>query len=428
MPSSKPLSFWWVRLLLLCSFALGSTTYAQPSYEEDMARQRAQERQIMEDGIRQGAEAAQQSEYQQSTPHRWVSNHIAVAWHPDVMDVWASWQQDSKQAAEADALGACTAYMGPGCTIASSGYNISIAVSQGPDGFLFVAWGETKAKAKKNSLDQCGRPNCINKHLFSVEAAWLPVDEFMHHYPPLHTYFPQPKEKYRYGLVGWPKSVVDPKWQGKAWLITGSDNFESAKNKMLTKCKQDTGSDCDVFMTSGNTHLIQYLNNSTGIASWAVDFSKAEAEKQMTKACKKAKEKCSILNSYDAITPRDLIIDSPIARVRGYLAIAWPKKNKADEKLVVSTGHDELSTAKATALKECQKVNQAECTLVDENLDDGTYTHLGLYLDEKKSLRWYFGFNEKAIEKTAASDCTGCKMAAMLDARKKKNLVKNLAL
>lgn len=422
MSSAKSKTMQLINGIFVGSIALASIAYAQPSYEEDMARQRAQERQIMEDGIRQGAEAAQ-PQYQDSTPHRWVSNHLAVSWHPDATDVWASWQHSEAKEAEAAALAACSAVMGSGCTIASSGYNSSIAIAQGPDGFLYVAWGEDKSKAKKNVLTQCVRPNCTIKHLFAVEASYLPVDEFLHHYPPSHSYSPKKIETYSYGIVGWPKSAVDPKWQGKVWLVTGGKNFEATKKQLLDRCKKDTGVDCDISQTTGNTHLIQFVNNSTGLISWAVDFSKSDAEKQMKNACKKTGDKCSLINIFDAKTPRELVVDSPVMRVRGYLAMAWPKKSQANEKLAISMGHDDLAVAKSTALTECKKANNAECKLVDENLDDGTYVQLGLYMDEKRSLRWYFGFNEDAIKKMASTDCVSCRLVSIIDARKKKNIL-----
>lgn len=421
MPSVKSKAMQLLNWIFVGSIALVSMAYAQPSYEEDMARQRAQERQIMEDGIRQGAEAAQ-PQYQESTPHRWVSNHLAVVWHPDATDVWASWQHSEGKEAEAAALAACSADMGVGCTIASSGYNSSIAVAQGPDGFLYVAWGEDKDKSKKNVLKQCNRPNCVIKHLFSVEAEWLPVDRFMVHLPQ-DNYSPRNLGTYSYGMVGWPKAAVDSKWQGKVWLVTGGKNFEATKKQLLDRCKKDTGVDCDISQTTGNTHLIQFVNNSTGLISWAVDFSKSDAEKQMKNACKKTNDKCSLLNSFDAKTPRESVVDSPVMRVRGYLAMAWPKKSQAKEKLAISMGHDDLAVAKSTALAECKKANNTECELVDENLDDGTYVQLGLYMDEKKSLRWYFGFNEDAIKKMASTDCASCKLVSIIDARKKKNIL-----
>jgi hypothetical protein len=421
MPSTKSKALQLIHRIFFGAIALTSIAYAQPSYEEDMARQRAQERQIMEDGMQQGAAAAQE-QYQDTTPHRWVSNHIAVAWHPEANDVWASWQHDEAKAAEATALAACNAVMRAGCTIASSGYNSSIAVAQNPDGFLYVAWGENKGKAKDNVLTQCVRPNCAIKHLFSVEAEWLPVDQFMYHLPQ-DNYSPKTIETYRYGIVGWPKTAVDAKWQGKVWLVTGGKDFESTKKQFLDRCKKDTGVDCDIGQTSGNTHLIQFVNNSTGLISWASDFSKADAEKQMKKACKKTGDKCSLLNTFDAKTPRELVIDSPVMRVRGYLAMAWPKKSQANEKLAISTGHEDLATAKSTALAECKKANKSECKLVDENLDDGTYVLMGLYMDETKSLRWYFGFNEDAIKKMVSGDCASCKLISLVDARKKKNIL-----
>ena len=103
--------------------------------------------------------------------------------------------------------------------------------------------------------------------------------------------------------------------------------------------------------------------------------------------------------------------------------MAWPKKSQANEKLAISTGHDDLAIAKSTALAECKKANHAECKLVDENLDDGTYVLMGLYMDETKSLRWYFGFNEDAIKKMVSSDCASCKLISLVDARKKKNIL-----
>ena len=85
----------------------------------------------------------------------WVSNYVAVAWHPNASDVWAIWNAQSEEQAKEGALRLCTVAMSDGCTIAKAASNTSIAIARAPDGTLWSGWGETPRKAKNDVLASC---------------------------------------------------------------------------------------------------------------------------------------------------------------------------------------------------------------------------------------------------------------------------------
>lgn len=93
--------------------------------------------------------------------HYPVTNFIAVAIHPDLNDVWATWGQYQRRAAETVVLDACAKTMGGGCRIARSGYNITIAVGLDGAGKTITEAGSSRKEAR-NALNAMCKPKGLS--------------------------------------------------------------------------------------------------------------------------------------------------------------------------------------------------------------------------------------------------------------------------
>jgi hypothetical protein len=87
--------------------------------------------------------------------HYPVTNFIAVATHPDLNDVWATWGQYQRIAAEAVVLDACEKTMGGGCRIVRSGYNITVVVGLDGAGKIVTSVGNNRKDAKNALTATC---------------------------------------------------------------------------------------------------------------------------------------------------------------------------------------------------------------------------------------------------------------------------------
>jgi hypothetical protein len=86
-----------------------------------------------------------------ATTHYPVTNFIAVAGHPGLNDVWATWGQYQRKAAETVVLDACEKTMGGGCQILRSGFNTTVAVGLDGAGKIVTELGNSR-KAARNAL------------------------------------------------------------------------------------------------------------------------------------------------------------------------------------------------------------------------------------------------------------------------------------
>lgn len=403
----------------------------QRQYEQDMSRQRAEHQRNTEQGARMQQDAERQRMENTRQPpgggpggaaSATVYAHVAVAWHPDASDVWATWNHRTEDAARQSALAACGTVMGGGCTIATNAWNSFIAIARAQDGMLYSGWGATARAANAEAANACKKyvPNCQIVRTFGTLPSPLgtigPVDE----------YFPDSVARNHYVIVGWPKATPAARWLNKAWVASGQ-GFEAIQKSLLERCRQDTGVECIMTQSAPNNALVFKFKDDSGQESWLNALSREHAEQRVNAECAQRNRKaCAIVATYDAFTPRLEIVDSQAStlpkRAEGYFAVAWPSKAIPSwQNLVVSTGHANLEDAKRAAIARCEADSLANCTLLGE-VDDGTYFLLALYQDNKGSVRWFMHNTQAQIEKMVKEDCNGsgltCRRIALVDARK----------
>lgn len=78
-----------------------------------------------------------------------IDNYIAVAGHPKLSDVWATWGQYRQEAAEIVVLDACNKTMGGGCEVLLADRNVSVVTARDKQGRMHVASGSDGRQALK---------------------------------------------------------------------------------------------------------------------------------------------------------------------------------------------------------------------------------------------------------------------------------------
>ncbi|WP_181243850.1 DUF4189 domain-containing protein [Chamaesiphon polymorphus] len=108
----------------------------------------------------------------------YANSYIAVAWHPEASDVWATWNHWTREKSQQAALTACTQVMGSGCTIAVSGWNGSVAIARDKRNLLWYGWGNKPDNARTNLLTVCKDKNedCKIAHVFTAEPLRHPAN------------------------------------------------------------------------------------------------------------------------------------------------------------------------------------------------------------------------------------------------------------
>ncbi|MGB7412809.1 MAG: DUF4189 domain-containing protein [Thermosynechococcaceae cyanobacterium] len=173
-----------IKLSLLCGVALTSTILSftfsnrsalagcsgsalDPGWGDcfQQEQRQLQQQQITDEMLRlQNEQADQQSNVPAPRPaptitgYRYTS-HFALVLHPNVADVWVTWNYQSEKLAWGDAFMTCTAAMGGGCKIGLLGWNNVIATVRADDGRLWYGTGETPKEASSAALKTCSSTN-----------------------------------------------------------------------------------------------------------------------------------------------------------------------------------------------------------------------------------------------------------------------------
>ncbi len=362
-------------------------------------------------------------------------SHIAVVLHPKSSDVWATWNQRSDDKAQQSALKACNQVMGSGCMVASSGYNGSIAVGYSPDKRVWVGWGQAPGDARTEVERYCaqGQQKCEIKHIFSgvswTEDARQPgvfeIDRAENYFPGL------PGQGQKHVMLAWPK--VAPKalpWRSLAWLSSGQQITAIAEQRLLDKCKQESGNECKVIIASPNGVIYRYFDTSEGVV-WSDAGSRQAAEAAMKSRCRRNNSKCKILDVYDPKTSRLEAIATMQKMNRGYFGVAWPGTAKSSwRNIVVSTGNATSRDAQTAAIARCETESRAKCVSLGD-VDDLGSRFLGLYLDSQDQLRWYENFTSDQVESSAKDDCSAasvsCQQIGLFDVRKSRTIVQSIS-
>jgi Domain of unknown function (DUF4189) len=270
----------------------------------------------------QDYEAAQR---RPARPTIWVDVYSAVAWHPQVADVWAVWnvrnEQGSGSGAEQYALNACIRDMGEGCILAGSAFGGTIAVARSKDGTIRAAFGETGGKAKSKVMADCAiqKMQCTFLKSFSSkswrEFADSNSDE---RYDRMKIYTPS---KAKIGVVKssiavapagiGPISAAPQTRFGAAvfnratksstdmvWLSGGHTTYEAAKKTALSQCLKESGAGCFVFLINADGYILVGFDNE-GIVRGNDGPSLEAAEADAKKLCGLAKITCQITVRFD---------------------------------------------------------------------------------------------------------------------------------
>ena len=294
---------------------------AHRAEQERMAREqqeRQEQQRRYEEQSRQGGNSGGGYEQQQFSPPsvavNWISGHVAVAWHANASDVWATWNQRTDEAAKSSALEACGKAMGEGCAIANGGSNSSVAIVQGHGAELYNGWGVTPEDASAQATKFCTAKTeqCKVKRLFTAEAQIAPGNLTP------ENYFPSTEAAgYMHVMVAWPKTKVSPQWAQKVWIVSGRVGYIQSVQALLGKCKSDVGVECAVThfanldRETGAYGVISNYNNPKSGSMWGARASKKAAEIAMKAECAKDQVTCTNLRIFDAATPRLEAVDDP---------------------------------------------------------------------------------------------------------------------
>jgi len=246
-----------------------------------------------------------------SGPPRKAYGYVAVAWHGDAADVWATWNRSSEEEATMVALTACRRAMGEGCEIALSAWNSTIAIAKAPDGGLRVGWGAKPQEAEAQAIGKCSGylDGCSIQHRFTGKP-WSVADD----------YLPRDVPRVTYAMFAWPKGRPAPIWLNKVWIATGQGGYERTSKLLLERCKMDTGGDCEIAQyakaetgqRSGGV-IASYFNPKRG-TMWFASASPREAKVAMERHCRDDGTVCENLQVYDASTRRLQVLDQAVPR------------------------------------------------------------------------------------------------------------------
>jgi hypothetical protein len=276
----------------------------------------------------QDYEASQQGP---KRPIIWVDVYSAVAWHPDVADVWAVWnvrnEQGSGNGAEQYAMNACTRDMGEGCLLAGSAVGGTIAVARNPKGTVFAAFGQSAGKAKSEVMALCASKNeeCTYLKSFTSKSWKEYADSNSNErYDRMKIYSPPAAKrgaikrnaaplaatsiagKGNIGAAAFSHGVKP--WSEKVWLSGGHANVEDAKKAALERCRSESGAWCYVFVTSTNGYIQVGMDNNGVVRANEAPTVQA-AELDAAKKCGEAKVQCRMTVRFDATTSGTMTYD-----------------------------------------------------------------------------------------------------------------------
>jgi hypothetical protein len=356
------------------------------------------------------------SQARQRASENWVTSTMAVAYHVDANDVWAIW--DSRES-EADtsrlAIAACNKVMGNGCqeAIRSSGGSVAIALDQ--SGWLAWQWAENFSDAKRELEEYCATSGlqCRILHEWSTNHWQESADGPRENRQKQHSPMAAPGLIKQHAMIAWPEKGFAPEWFGKTWLLTGGVGFEASKKKLLERCEAQTKVTCITSQTQSDGVILQYRAGA-GSIYWANADSELAVRKRMAHHCAELDLPCSVVEYFDAGTPRFAVIDGEAAVTnRSYLAVAWPKNAEPKwNNAAVVIGAATLDVAKQQAISHCEKESGAACVLIGE-VDQGYRNFLALYTDEKATLRYYQDDTKAGIARMVKEDCEAAKVSCI---------------
>lgn len=212
----------------------------------------------------------------------------AIAWHPDVGDVWMSGNYDGPNAAPGDAMAACRAAMGGGCTSIGEWNNSSMTIIRNRYGELFNAWAGDGGRTRKAVLADCNA-----KQLLPCEVVGTFAASKQSHTPALST------ARKLYAAAAWVKGTEG--YDSRLYIARGHRALADAEREALAACTKATGVPCGLLSYAGNGFIQTYAIGNGHSAT--AETSAKRAAQAAGLQCKRQKQACKLQTVYDSRTP-----------------------------------------------------------------------------------------------------------------------------
>jgi Domain of unknown function (DUF4189) len=280
---------------------ISASGYAQPTYEQDMARQNqhAYEENMRAQQRRQDGQQGVPPPYQPRQAMKWVSSHGAVVAHMDASNYWAVTGARNFEVATSAALDLCRQAMGEGCMVLTEGRNGHFSIGIAPDGTVAAGFGGTPAGARSQMLEACtGLKGKCREEPFLVSLPWqepmswgaLETQIADESFSRLQSIAPPNVTRRSHILLAMPKNYSADK---SVWIASGS-SWDDLKAKVLQACGSDTGVDCEIGIYASGSAVIVEFKTDTGEQYFRTALSAAGASKMVAEHCKKLDVRCTI--------------------------------------------------------------------------------------------------------------------------------------
>lgn len=217
----------------------------------------------------------------------------AVAWHPDVDDVWMRGGEAGSQYAEARALDECNRAMGGGCTSIGEWNNSSMTIIRDSGGLLYYGWDGQGGAARERSLAKCS-----SQQLLPCEV--------------LHS-FDSGKRSYNPNLAAARKLYATAAWvfgegyDHRLYIASGHRNYAAADAAALAACAAATGRTCRIAATVGNGVIQPFKANSD--TSIVAERNARRAVQAAHGDCKRRASTCAVQRAFDSRTAGNFVHD-----------------------------------------------------------------------------------------------------------------------
>jgi Domain of unknown function (DUF4189) len=243
-------------------------------------------------GVPQACEPISSSSYT-------VDSYVAVAWHPDATDVWAAWNARYQKTAEDRSMENCMAAMGSGCLSAGSGRNASIAILRSASGMVNMGWGANVKDAKRQAFINCNSRQEKCGYLNSFTAKPWQEQRGGPRYGNPKLYAPPATASLRrnHGAVAWINNASGV-WGDYAWVGGGYASQDEASKAVIAECARASGQICSLARWNMNGFIALTRDSKNAVRATG-DQTKALVEAEVKSICKKAKEKCFPIGTFD---------------------------------------------------------------------------------------------------------------------------------
>lgn len=231
------------------------------------------------------------------------NSYAAMAWHPDAADVWVDGNYlGSDNIGETEALAACNAVMGSGCTAAGTWWNSSMTVIRDRQGYFYKGWAGEGGAERKQVLAECSAKQLLPCEVFATIRSST------------NRRFPGGAARKYFAASAWVVGSETDGYDGKLYVASGYRNADEAIAAAIKACADATKRKCDSNALTGNGFIQTYRLNG-GDDSATVETSAKRAKAAAEANCKKQKSKsCELQALFDSRTPGLFVHDFNAAK------------------------------------------------------------------------------------------------------------------